>query len=454
MDIRFKDKVYFSIIFLLGVFLRVIWIIGVKCKPVSDFETYQQIASNIFMNKGHSYLGQPVAFQGMGYPTALGYFYKLVGTNDVFYGKLFNVIISSLTLVFILAILIKLVNNKKNVYIIFIISTMLPNYIAYNNVIGTECLATLLMILVIFLQVSKFNYAIRYILIGILIGMLSLVKPNFLVYPVVISVIEWMKNKKLKEVAALFICAIISMCIIVAPWSYRNYKKYNLFVPVSYNGGYVLFINNNNNNSNGAWMPVGKVQVSEKVKKNMLECGLEHGSTLAIESKQVLFNPKLENVLKDEAKRWIVAHPIRFCSLGFMRVRNTFFSGAGDIQEWTMYGADNNSIFINLMKSFYIRILLNSFIKVLSTIGIIYILINFKKMIVSIFNKEKNVDYEISIPAVNIAFFLAISFVFEGQPRYNFPVLFLLVFCTVEIFSGFREKYAIDSVKSIFNFRN
>lgn len=453
MDISFKDKVYFSIIFFIGVLLRVTWILGVQCKLVSDFKTYQEIATNIFMNKGHTYLGQPVAFQGMGYPVVLGWFYKLVGTNDIFYGKLLNVILSSVTLIFILAILVKLVNDKRTVYLVFTITAILPNYVAYNNVIGTENLAALLMVLVIFLQVSKFNKVIRYVLIGILVGALSLVKPNFLVYPVVMAVIEWMREKNVKEVAALFICSVIFMCIIVAPWTYRNYKKFNLFIPVSYNGGYVLFINNNSNNVNGAWMPIGKVKVSDEVKKNMAACGLKHGSSLSMESKQVLFNPKLEKVLKGEAKRWISAHPMSFCRLGLIRVKNTFFKGAGDIQEWTMHGADNNLVFVRFMKSYCIRILLDSFIKLISAVSIIYLLLNSKKIISSIFNKDKKVDYRLSIPVVNIAFFLAISFVFEGQPRYDYPILFLLIFCTVEFVNSFMEKHSTHNIKNKFSFR-
>jgi len=440
VKISFKDKVYLSIIFSVGIFLRILWIIKVPCKPVSDFETYQQIASNVFMNKGHTYLGQPVAFQGMGYPTALGYFYKLVGTNDIFYGKLFNVILSSLTLVFVLAILVKLINKRKILYSVFIITVFMPNYIAYNNVIGTESLATFLMTIIIFLQVSGFNKVFRYILIGIFIGMLALVKPNFLVYPVIVTVIEWMKNKKLKEAAALFVCSVIFMSIVVAPWTYRNYKQFNLLIPISYNGGYVLFINNNSNNSNGAWMAIARVQVAQEVQKNMSECGLEYGSPLELEAKQVLFNPKLERVLKSEAKEWIINHPARFLTLGLMRIKNTFFNGAGDIQDWTMYNADDSLVFVKFMKSYHIRVVLDSFIRILSAMGIIYILINIKKIVSSFFSRKKEVDYRISIPIINIAFFLLISFVFEGQPRYNYPVLFLLAFCAVDLSIILKEK--------------
>ena len=440
MKISFKDKVYLSVIFLAGVLLRILWILKVPCKPVSDFQTYQQIATNIFMNKGHTYLGHPVAFQGMGYPTALGCFYRLVGTNDIFYGKLFNVILSSLTLVFVLAILVKLINKRRTVYSIFTITVFLPNYIAYNNVIGTETLAAFLMAIIIFLQVCKFNNVVRYILIGVLIGMLTLVKPNFLVYPVIVAVIEWIKNKNFKEALILFVCSVVFMIIVVAPWTYRNYKQFDSLIPVSYNGGYVLFINNNSNNMNGAWMPIGKVQVSEKVKRDMLECGLEYGSPLEIEAKQVLFNPKLESVLRSEAKKWIIAHPGRFFTLGLTRIHNTFFNGSGDIQEWTMYNADDSLAFIKFMKAFHTRVVLDFFIKLLSAMGIIYMFINIKKIMSSFFSRKKEVDYRISIPVINIAFFLLISFVFEGQPRYNYPVLFLLVLSAVDLSSIIKEK--------------
>lgn len=68
-----KNKIYFGIIILLGILVR-IFILKVPCEPISDFQKYQEIATNIFMGKGHYYLGKPIAFQPMGYPFALGIF--------------------------------------------------------------------------------------------------------------------------------------------------------------------------------------------------------------------------------------------------------------------------------------------------------------------------------------------------------------------------------------------
>ncbi len=108
-----KNKIYFGIIVLLGILLRIFFILKVPCEPISDFQKYQEIATNIFMGKGHYYLGKPIAFQPMGYPFALGIFYRLMGSNDIILGKILNVIFSSITLIIILNILLKVFHNKN-----------------------------------------------------------------------------------------------------------------------------------------------------------------------------------------------------------------------------------------------------------------------------------------------------------------------------------------------------
>ena len=47
--------------------------------------------------------------------------------------------------------------------------------------------------------------------------------------------------------------------------------------------------------------------------------------------------------------------------------------------------------------------------------------------------RESSISYRVSVPLMNLLFFTAVTFVYEGQPRYAFPVLFVLVFCLLEV---------------------
>ncbi|MCS4524003.1 glycosyltransferase family 39 protein [Clostridium botulinum] len=131
-----------------------------------------------------------------------------MGSNDIILGKILNVIFSSITLIIILNILLKVFHNKKLIYITLFIITFLPNYIAYNNVLGSEVLITLLLSIIIYLQLCNFNNKFRYAIIGLFIGLATLTKPFFILYPVIIAITEWLKNKNIKETFKIFLSLI------------------------------------------------------------------------------------------------------------------------------------------------------------------------------------------------------------------------------------------------------
>lgn len=422
------DKIYLFFITIIGILTRISFILNVPCNPVSDFKKYQIIATNIFTGNGHSYLGKPTAFQAMGYPYTLGYFYKLMGSNNIFLGKILNVLLSSVTLIIILFILFKLCKNMLSVHIAYTIITFIPNYIAYNNVLGSEILITFLLAVIIYLQLCNFNATLRYITMGIFIGLAALTKPFFLMYTIIISIIHWLKSKNRKETFKLFSITTVLMFIVVAPWTYRNYKKFNLIIPVSHNGGYVLFINNNSNNKTGAWMPVANIDVSESLKREFYEHNFKYRDKSQNEVDQIMLSPSLDNLFKKEAKKWIWNHPLRFCQLGLIRLRNTFFHGAGDIYQWTM-ASNEATKYSTFLKTNFINTIFNGYVYILNFFGFIFVIYNIKRILVGLFKKETKIDYVTSIPFFNIAFFILIAFVFEGQQRYNFPILFLCSLC-------------------------
>ncbi|MFZ5968846.1 MAG: ArnT family glycosyltransferase [Bacillota bacterium] len=423
-----REILYILFITALGIYLRIWWIKNIPTKPIFDFETYQEIATNIFHHVGHTYRGEPIAFQGMGYPTALGYFYRLMGNNEEWTAKVFNVILSSLTLSGTYFILLKLTKRKFVIYFSYTMIALLPNYIAYNNVISTEVFITFIFVAIILLQLYVFHNFIRYPLMGVFIGAAALTKPFFLAYPVVAAVGYWLREKELKKTGIMFAAVTLCMVLAVAPWTYRNYVKFGRFIPVSYNSGYVFYINNNANNTTGAWMPIKDIYASPVLREKIDEI-LEGGAR----SEKVAH--ELEVIFKPEAKKWIRNHPGDFVKVGLLRIKATFFSGAWDIDAWAMNEFKEKQTFwkkevdyLRSMNAF--RGLTDIIIYLISSFGLLYMIINIKNVIWGLLKKKKTLHNVIIIPTLNIGFFTAIYFVFEGQARYNFPVLFLLVIAT------------------------
>jgi len=434
------NKTYIIIITFIGIFLRILWIINIRCIPISDFATYQKIATNIFMNKGNSYMGLPVAFQAPGYTMTLGYFYKLFSNNSILLGEFLNVILSSLTLIVVFFILLKLFRSIPTVLLAYTLTALNINYIAYNSVLGSEILFTFLFTLIILLELSNIKFLKKYSLIGFVLALSALTKPNFLIYILVIFVVDWLKDKDIKLGIKKFFITLSVFVIFLAPWTYRNFKAYHQLIPVSYNGGYVLFINNNNNNTTGAWMPISQIHTSKETQRKLKKAGFKYTKSVNLEVKQVMLMPKLQNIFSNEATNWILSHPIKFFNLGIHRLKNTFFSGAADIYMWCVPSYKSQNFIYSFVKSNNFKKLGNFNINLLSICGLIYILINIKNIIKGIFNSNISIDYSVSIPVINLLFFGIITFAFEGQARYNFPVLFIFTICFSNFIITINEK--------------
>lgn len=421
------ELILFVLITIAAIALRIFWVLKIPNTPIYDFQTYHEIAVNIATGYGHSFQGEAIAFQGMGYPTALGLFYQLIGETSVLWGKAFNVILSTLTLFLAYPIFRKLTKSWKLSIAAYALTAFLPNYIAYVSVIGAEVFLAFLFAAVIYLQLATFNKWVRWPLLGIFIGLAALTKPVFLVYPVVAAAVHYLREKNLKETMAFVLTTVLLMAVTVAPWTYRNYQKYDAFIPVSYNSGYVLYLNNNANNVNGGWMPLKDAAASPQLRAQIDEI-LEHGKR----SEKLAY--ELDPLLKAEGKRWILAHPLEFAKLGILRVQTTFFNGAWDIGSWAMNGLYPGTPFWTVelerdLKAF--RAVSDALLNSMNGLAFAFVLLAAIPVVRSLFRREEKLPVGMILPTVNVSFFILIYFVFEGQARYNFPVLFLLAVCAV-----------------------
>jgi hypothetical protein len=416
-----KYLVAFLVITLIGAYLRYWWIINIPNVPESDFEGYYVIATNFYHNRGISMWGNPVAFQGMGYPFVLGLFFKLAGNTEIMTAKYLNLLLSISTMIVLFFIFNRLF-EQKTAMAAYLVAALLPNYIAYNSVLGSEILFTFFVALTILVQFSELDNRYRYPLLGIFIAFSALTKPFFVAYPAVFAVAEWLRNRSIEQTAIAALLVSLVMAVVIAPWTYRNWKVFNEFIPITYNGGYVLYINNNDYNHYGGWMDPANFEVSEEFKARFVEKGTtfpEHP-------------PQADKIYRDEAIRWISSHPVEFLKLGVLRVKNTFFNGAEDIVKWTMNQIDKENLDRqSLRKLNFYRALTDMIIYVLSSFGFFYTMIYLLWIINGLFRKTPALDYKKAAVVLNIAFLAAVYFVTEGQPRYNFPALFFLIAATV-----------------------
>jgi len=434
--INIKGIIFVSVVFILSLIIKFVYISNIPLKPIQDFETLYNVALNLYEGKGFTLNGYEWGFQSYGYPLILSIFFRIIGNSSVFAAKIFNVIISMLTLIIFYLIFNKIFPKKAVVYTCYMLMAFLPNNIIYNAVTGTEILSVFLLALLIVmnLYMTSKNRNINFILQGILCGILSLVKPFFMAYPVVLIFIYFIKEKNIKSILKTALFIIVGFMLILVPSIIKNYNQFNTFIPISYNGGFTLYINNNSQNTRGTWMNAFKVEATEEFKSKLKAVGYDITPNAAIEKEQNLKNYKASSIYKDEAVKWIINNPIEFITLGFMRLTNVFFTGAGDVQLWGFEAETINNFTNQQHRIFKIFMALSdTIIYMLSISFIIVLIINFK----NIFLKKTNIS--ILITLWTMAFFYAVYFVVEGQSRYNFPCIFLMTICFGFIIERFMK---------------
>ncbi len=427
MEHPVKKVIFPLLILCLGIMARIWWIRTIPTDQLYDFDAYYRIAKNIFDGKGFTYEGQPIAFQGMFYSWSLGMIFKVLGTASVALAKWLNVIYSGLTILLSWQIALKLVetNEKRDTLalIAMAIVAFLPHHIAYCNTTGTETLMALLLALLIYVQIIFRDTWLRIVVLGILTGICALTKPFYMAYPIILGLSEWIMVKDLKRAVLKGVVIWGIMALVIAPWTVRNYNAFGRFIPISYNSGFNLYINNNPNNIHGGWMSFDDLYKTPELQEK-IDMHLENGN------KSIKLASDIELDFKPMATEWIKAHPLEFMKLGLIRIHSTYFNGAWDIDAWTMNQLSQKPTELTqteLGRNFNaFRALNDILLGTLSGFSLIFILLGIPAVLKAMFTRFTLRPAAV-IPFMNLAFPSLVFFVYEGQPRYNHSLLFLMV---------------------------
>jgi len=242
----FFSSVYFiPFCLLLAFVLRLLWIIIIDSKPVSDSSWYFEKGIDIAGGLGYSIDGIPTAYYPAGYPMFLGLLFRVFG-NSLLLAKLANIVLN-------LGILYSGYFTAKRLFcseltgrITLLILAVYPNHIAYNSILSTEILFLFLLLGGAAFYVQSVERKWLVVLAGILWGLMCLVRPQGIFIPLIfIFTTGYITGnsfiKKLKTLIPVY--AIIF--IIMVPWVIRNYHVFKDYPVISTNDGINLLIGNN-----------------------------------------------------------------------------------------------------------------------------------------------------------------------------------------------------------------
>ena len=214
-----------------------------------DEKQYFKIAQNLAAGNGFSINGiDPTAIFPPVYPLFLALFIKLGA--PIFLLRYLNFIALALSVYIIRSIL----RQEKAQSGSALSAILLAGYGVLFYTAGTlytQTLYTLTLLCIVRLVIVRdFDYQ-KAILLGLLSALLIMIHPTgVFIPPLVVIWLFFPRNYhiiKKGTVAALIAVACISI------WSYRNYKTFDRFIPITSHGGDTLYIGNNPNTSLSAW---------------------------------------------------------------------------------------------------------------------------------------------------------------------------------------------------------
>jgi hypothetical protein len=143
----------------------------------------------------------------------------------------------------------------------------------------------------------------RWVLLGLLTGLQLLVRPDMMLGALLFALwLLYIYRNHLSKVLGGILVAAITSCVIIAPWTIRNYVAFHKFVLVSANAGMNLFTGNNPV-ATGEFSETGITPESERIFREVLAYSKTHDQI------------DVDRDRYDLAMDWMKSHPSEVLSL-------------------------------------------------------------------------------------------------------------------------------------------
>ena len=288
-----------------------------------DSGQYDTIGWNIAQGRGFS-LAQtepftPTMLREPLYPCFLAIVYKIFG-HDYRAAIAFQIIFFALTCLAVYFIAKEIFDKRIAAYSA-ILTALCPTLANYPSYILTETTFTLLLCIFIFVSIKAVRYGKNALFIasGAILGICALCKAIMLPFSLIVTLFILLRRGMRQ--AALF---IIIFMLMVSPWFFRNYTLFGTFQP-SLRGGAALWERAQKSDDTIEDMKHAVVfNFSEYLGNKMFPGLVENpqdyillGSKKSHDkekelSEQGLTPTEIDKSMREEAKKNILAHPIKF----------------------------------------------------------------------------------------------------------------------------------------------
>jgi 4-amino-4-deoxy-L-arabinose transferase-like glycosyltransferase len=210
----------------------------------NDGYSYISIADNLLSGNGLINTAGKVSILTPVYPIFLAVIRLF--TNKIFFIRLIQAVLSSATVWLIYEIGCK-VKDKRVGVLAAVLSSVYPGLVLYSAMEITEVLYTFFLTLVFLLFIfhrKELDYK-KISIVGLVIGVVTLIRGNYLYLPVIFVWYILFTDVKLLEKVKLIGILLVSSFILPIMWGVRNYVMFDDFVLTACHGGQALYLGNN-----------------------------------------------------------------------------------------------------------------------------------------------------------------------------------------------------------------
>lgn len=264
----------FLLLFLgLALVLRIAWIILIPTQLYADWKYYDKIAYHMSQVWSYEENGIPTAYWPIGYPLFLAIIYRIFGHSYFMVGVI-NVLLS-LCICMLTYLIAKSLVGPSTSRLTLLVLAFFPSQIFFTNVLASEILFTVLLLLIIFFLLRPdFHAKISLPLItGVLFGLLILVKAVALFLPLVSVFLYFKSRERFGWILRNTLLTIMVAFLTLFPWMLRNKLALGTFT-VATSGGINLYIGNSPISSGGwVWQkenPFEKLSAPNEVENDRL----------------------------------------------------------------------------------------------------------------------------------------------------------------------------------------
>lgn len=241
---------------ILAVVLRVLWALLVPVIPMSDSAAYDSFALNIWQHGVYGWTPErPTAFWPVGTSAIYGLLYMLFGQNYLPI-IILNIGCTLAIIVLTRALCDRFFSHSSIGLISALLIALWPTLIFYTTVLASELPYMAVLMGALYLLTKPSPTIIKLgVLSGVLFAIAYYIRPVAIVTLFIAVFYLCIKGTPIRVWLPRSLLSLITLALLVSPWTYRNYQLYDAFVPMSTNGGVTLWMGNHPG-TDGSYAPV------------------------------------------------------------------------------------------------------------------------------------------------------------------------------------------------------